>query len=143
LADERVVEAASLTVTASGSPPVPLTIANRLVGGGSFFYDPGPPSTGQKGVAGQFDLNNTGLLVTTYGRVGASGTDFFYIEDGSQAQDNSIFRGICVLCDGLTQPAAGQYVIVTGISTLMTYGDGLSRSIRPRDQSDIQIVPGT
>jgi len=81
--------------------------------------------------------------VTTYGRVLAVGSDFFYIDDGSHVEDHSIFGGLRVLCPGLSKPASGKYVAVTGISSPLKVGDGLFRSIRVRGQGDIRVIAGS
>ncbi|HET6456128.1 MAG TPA: hypothetical protein VFI02_17110 [Armatimonadota bacterium] len=140
---ERLIGANSLTVDEHGDPPVPVTMGNLQIGGSDFFYAAGPPPTGQKGMEGCADLNNIGLLVTTYGRVLAVGSDFFYIDDGSHVEDHSIFGGLRVLCPGLSKPASGKYVAVTGISSPLKVGDGLFRSIRVRGQGDIRVIAGS
>lgn len=137
---ERVMGACRMSATDHGDPPSPFAMSNLRVGGADFFCTDGPPPTGQKGIEEAADLNNIGLLVTTYGRVTVAGSDFFYIDDGSHVEDHSIFIGLRVLCPGLSKPALGEYVAVTGISSPLKVGEGLFRSIRVRGEGDIRVI---
>lgn len=78
---------------------------------------------------------NLGLLITTWGRVtqiiGGSSPGFV-IDDGSRV-------GVkVILTDGLTLPAIGTFVSVTGICTVVADEAGKwTRAIRPRSSSDV------
>lgn len=116
---ERTVEAESIVASGSDSV-IPLSMTCRSIGGGSFVYDEAT-GTGQRGIAGATGLNNIGLLVETWGKVIKVGSGFFYIDDGSGAEDGSLFRGVRVQCDSCSQsagPLPGQFVGVSGISSL-------------------------
>ncbi|MGQ9455568.1 MAG: hypothetical protein ACUVRS_12390 [Armatimonadota bacterium] len=112
----------------------PVGITNARLGGAAFYYQPSVPD-GAKG------LNNIGLLVTTSGRVtNVNGADF-YIDDGSKVLDSAPIVGILVRGSdvGLTPPAVGQYVVVTGISGASMAGGNVIRVLRPRNGADIRL----
>jgi len=104
---------------------------NRSVGGGDFFYSATPLKKGQKGIAQASGLNNIGLLICTSGRVTSTGTDFFYIDDGSIAPVK------VVVGPDVTIPGQNSFVTVTGASSCFRVGDDLYRLVRPASQSDI------
>jgi hypothetical protein len=114
-------------------------MVNSRVGGGDWFYD-AATGAGQKGVKDGADLNDIGLLITTTGRVTYSGSGMFYIDDGSQAADNSGYLGLRVSAVGLTVPAQNEYVEVTGISTCFKSGEDLYRTLKARNQGDIVVL---
>lgn len=139
---ERYVEAASAVQSA---PPantgsvVPILLCNRDLAGGDWLYDP-VYGSGQIGVADNIGLNNIGLLVTTAGRVRYVSTgDFFVISDGFTHFDPSGVWGIRVAAAGLTKPARGKYVTVTGISSMFASRAERYPIILVRDQADIVI----
>lgn len=70
-----------------------------------------------EGVFGGFGLNNIGLFIAVTGRVTAVDTDYFYVDDGSLASDNTNNTGIRVEAMGLSVPAVGDTVYVKGISS--------------------------
>ncbi len=119
---------------------------NRDVGGGAWNYDPGPPQSGQQGVIGGSGLNNVGLLIRTSGRVTQIGTDYLYIDDGSNLRDGTLTGaeeniGVRVICDP-TGYNAGDYLIVTGISSCFETPSGIVRRILTRKPEDIlRILP--
>lgn len=135
---ERVVVPSSVDVSA-GSAVAPVSLTNKNLGGGDFFYN-SETGAGQKGVEDGVGTNNIGLLVKTCGTVTAAGDNYFYIDDGTQARDFSIFNGIRVRCDALTKPSAGDYICISGISSILKVNGRVFRSITPRDGADIQIV---
>jgi hypothetical protein len=106
-ADERYVEATSIT-SESGTPLSPVGMTTREVGGSDWNYDPNT-GAGQKGVENnEGNLNNIGKLVRVTGNVTAVGSDFFYLLDGYEARDYSVFSGIRVRCESeWTKPASG------------------------------------
>lgn len=136
---ERALQA--VEVAAVGGPSViePMALNNKALGGCDLSYD-AETGAGQRGVEYCQGANNIGLLVKTFGRVKSVGSDFFYVDDGTGAWDGSIFRGVRVRCAGLEKPEVGEYVSVTGISSIMRVGDRLFRSIKPRGQADIEIT---
>ena len=138
---ERYVDAYYVGVLGSTTAQ-PMAMPNASVGGHDTpGYDP-LAGKGQRGVKhGTGLINNIGLLVKTYGTVTVVGSDFFYIYDQTEAQDDSIFVGIRVQCGSMSKPSAGQHVSVVGISSMMKLQGTLYRCIRPRTASDIQVHP--
>lgn len=108
--------------------PKPLTINNRQVGG--------------EGANGGTGLRNTGLLITSFGKVSfidPSGR-YFVINDGTDLENGTPHPGLTVSTENLpsgvviTPPAIGSFVCVTGISSVRA---GNYPQIRPRAQSDV------
>ncbi len=135
---ERYIQATSVANICYGVIES-VMMTNRALGGEDFEYD-AVAGTGQRGVEDGNGPNNIGLLVTTTGRVTAVGKDFFYIDDGTHARDASIFNGVRVRSGSLSRPTSGQYVKLTGISSIMKVNGRLFRSIRPRTQTDIEVI---
>jgi len=108
--DIRRITDVTVTVGSAGMV-APVAMTGRCVGGSDFFYDAGPPVSGQKGIPGSIGPNNVGLLVKTWGRVlDAPSGGIIHIYDGS------VPGGIPVrLSGGVTAPAQGSYVSVVGI----------------------------
>lgn len=138
---ERVIKDATVTWSESqtASPVLPLCTINRAVGGGAFgSYVPA--------MAGSAGLNNTGLLVSTFGRVVEKGTGYFVIDDGSQttACGKSATRGLAVSTAdallGITMPPDDSYVCVTGICGTFSSGGLYYPIIRLRNQDDLVTV---
>lgn len=133
--------------TADPVPPAPLYLNNTSLGGGGCGYSPGPPPTGQEGIAGSRGLDNIGLLVRVSGNVTQMDPagHYFYIDDGSGVKDGSRTGaeenlGIRVAHDG-TGYERGQFVVVTGISSCFKSGDGkLLRQVRVLQEVGIQHV---
>jgi hypothetical protein len=125
---ERYVQADVIASAGSGEVR-PVCMNNKSVGGGDWFYD--PTGGGQKGVQGGVGLNNIGLLVRTFGRVGLTGPDFYYIDDGSNVGFGTPFAGVKVqVLPGVSIPPSGYPMwIVTGISSCYRLGDDLQRLI--------------
>ncbi len=113
----------------------PLHMTNRNLGGGPFgAFTPGIP--------GATGMNNVGLLVRTEGVVTKNLVGDFYLDDGSGVMDSAPTVGVLVDTStiGVTPPAVGKYVTVTGISGATTLGGVPIRILRPRSASDIQYV---
>lgn len=122
----------------------PLAMSNLRLGGGPvgrFTLGVYPSGTGP---------NNVGLLVTSYGRVTWVSPDrkSFYIDDGSELQDGSGHKGVCVSLEGLADgnvivpPHVGAYVSVTGISSCGYEYSPVEQPVRilkPRSQEDIRV----
>lgn len=114
--------------------PKPLGVRNNNLAGKALgAYEGQVPSAS--------GANNVGLLVKTWGRVTAHLSGDFFIDDGSGLAD-AAKPGLKVSCSGLglTLPNTDQYVSVTGISGVETFGGVPIRVIRPRRQSDIVPV---
>ncbi len=138
-AGERYIDASTVTLVGAVTDLYPLGLTNEDVGGGDWFYDPAT-GAGQRGVLFGAGLNNIGLFVRSWGRVSHGNTDYFYIDDGSAADDGSGHVGVKVSAAGLATPAQGSYVEITGISSCFKTGDNLYRLILARSQSDIVVV---
>jgi hypothetical protein len=139
---ERYIEA---TTGVQSAPPNntgsvdPLLLINREVGGGNWEYD-AVTGSGQIGVKGNSSLNNMGLLITTMGRVTYSPVgSYFVISDGSKLTDPSGYQGVRIMWTG-TKPSVGQYVKVTGISSIFKSGTDYYPFTRVRTQADIVVV---
>ena len=93
-------------------------------------------------------VNNTGLLVRTWGAVTQVGADYLYIDDGSGLNDGTSdvetpSRGLRVVCDPAGY-ALGDFVIVTGISSCFETPDGIiAKQILVRRSSDIAACSRT
>ncbi|MCE5324772.1 right-handed parallel beta-helix repeat-containing protein [bacterium] len=136
---ERCLIADKVTVTGSGYTIEPFVMTNDSLGGCDLDYD-ATDGSGQRGIEYCSGANNIGLLVKTTGKVTAAGRTYFYIDDGTHANDGSIFQGVRVISGTLTKPTRGDYVTVTGISSILRVGDHIFRSITPRSASDIEIA---
>ena len=124
---ERQLTATTVAVTSTGDTLEAVGMKNRSVGGTDF----GSPPVGQPGVKNGVGLNNVGLLIKTWGRVSYSDNHYVLITDGS---------GDPVRIDttGLTDlPQVGDYLSVTGISSLHRSGKDRFRLILPRSSSDL------
>ena len=121
---ERCIMCSSTAEVGSVDPPEPLALTNQ-------------------GVVGEDQLDCRGIVVRTFGTVQSVNTPgkFFVIDDGS------VDGGMYVLYSGLasgnsiTPPSVGQKVVMTGISSSGGADSALRRLLRPRNQSDIQVVP--
>jgi hypothetical protein len=137
---ERMIDADTVDWTDPDAlVPIPIGMANKLVGGNSLQYLPGPPPTGQMGILGKGGLNNIGLLVKTWGRVilvdGSPTPAFITITDG--------FGEITVdLVPGAIVPIVGDKVSVIGISSCYAVADDLYSKIKLRDSTSLVIQTG-
>jgi hypothetical protein len=116
---------------------------NKTIGGGVFGS--------QVAVVNQYSyprematgVNNIGLLVRTSGKVKQTGTDWFYLDDGSGLDDGTDYTGIYVYVGtSIVRPKSGKNVIVTGISScdILTGSPVARKVLRPRRQSDIVVL---
>ncbi|MEJ5298985.1 MAG: right-handed parallel beta-helix repeat-containing protein, partial [Armatimonadota bacterium] len=135
---ERFVQATSVS-GAPGAVLPPLDMSLRSVGGGPTADYSASGGTGQAGVIGGAGLNNIGLLVRTAGRVTFvdPGGQFFNVWDGSPVKDSEGREGVRVYAPGLTLPGAGEFVVVTGISSCVKSGQQLYPLLRVRTQGDM------
>ena len=133
---DEVAIAAGLVALAGDTRSVsPVALTGRLVGGTAFGL--------QNGVEGGVGLNNTGLLVRTWGRVDQIGPGYLYVDDLSGVRDGTATgtepnAGVRVLCDP-SGFAPGEYLLVTGISSCFPDTAGkLQRCILARSPADIE-----
>lgn len=142
---ERAIMSPSVTkrTDLANSKPKPLGMNNQTIGGGAF--------ASQVGVVDQYSfprkmavgVNNIGLLVRTAGKVNQVGTDWFYLEDGSNLDDGSGNNGIYVYVGmSIARPNTGKNVIVSGVSSceIMSGSPVARRVLRPRRQGDIRVL---
>jgi hypothetical protein len=143
---ERIVTNAVVTHSDQDITPdiTPLYINNGNIGGGNLgLHTPG--------VVGSSGLNNTGLLVTTTGRVVYKGADFFVIDDGGRLASSGKYavNGVAVTMTGLvfggtiSPPPDNGYMTVTGLCGC--WQDPISGLvyplIRPRNNDDVKTLP--
>jgi len=108
-----------VSTTDNGYPiPRPLGMNNKAVGGGAVgLY--------AAAIGSSTGLNNTGTLVTAWGRVttdvsyDSDGNQFYYIDDGSALQSEPGCSGIRIY-DWTRWPAIGDYLGITGIASSYT-----------------------
>jgi len=121
----------------------PLAMSNRSVGGGDWLLS-GTTYPVQKGITGASGLNNTGMLVTTCGKIvsfqplgGCEHAGLLTIDDGSTPGGIS-----CLIPTNTVVDPSWTYVTVTGISSCQVSQDHrkVSRLLRIRQQSDIIVV---
>lgn len=91
-------------------PPKPLYLRNSDVTGRDFFYNPGPPVSGEQGVEDRRGINNVGLYCRVAGRVTQIvGLTQYRIDDGSLPEGLLITHEV-----SYGQPSVGQLVEVFG-----------------------------
>lgn len=136
---ERYIQA-QYTFSDSQGTIEPLGITNRALGGGDWNYLPGYlwPNTlgGQVGVKDGFGLNNIGLLVRVWGRVTAAGVNtnegfaWGYVDDGSNIEDGSGYKGVYWMAPAwIALPQIDSYISITGISSCRKLGDNIVRKV--------------
>lgn len=140
---ERVIQGATISWRGAspGAAVSPVQANNKSVGGGPFgSYVPG--------LAGSLGLNNSGLLVSTCGRVVERGTGYFVVDDGSRDSScgKSDAKGLAVSTadslETITMPPENSYVLVTGLSGVFSRGGQYYPIIRLRSPGDlVQIAP--
>ena len=141
IGNERMLQFASPTFVTRLDPLAPMYIGVPFLGGVAL-------NQWTPGVLDGIGLNNVDLLVRTYAGL-VSYRDpqgrFFYLDNGDNLYDGSGY-GIRIVCDGfagggkLAMSAYGETVIVTGISSVVTINNQAVRALRPRRQTDIQVL---
>ncbi len=133
-AGERYLAASEMDKQAPGVAPRPLVMTNRTVGGGNWHLT---DTAGQAGAAGGQGLNTVGLLTRTTGRVTGVSNDESVIE----IDDGSCGAAVCPLwvkLPGVLDIQPGDFVIVTGASSLTGSSSAPERLIRVATADDIQ-----
>lgn len=126
-ATERYIAPAHVSVIQAGAGcPMPFAMTCRSVGGAADGRKPG--------ITGAVGRNNIGLLITAWGRVSSPGSSYFYIDDGSGEQC------MVVVPTGMSIPAAGSYVRVTGVSSATGSAGNVRRLIWPRSGADLAVL---
>ncbi|MCC6483549.1 MAG: hypothetical protein IT209_01775 [Armatimonadetes bacterium] len=139
--NERALIASTITPGGASSIPNALVMTNKTVAGASLGDTPG--ATNGQGV------NNVALLVRSTGQVTASlygddGIPYIYLNDGGNLFDGNFlnFTGLRVeMTQTMTSPNIGEYVTVTGVSSLKMIEGKVAPIIRPRGSSDITVEP--
>ena len=142
---EVAITSAAVTkrVDLANAKPRPLGMNQKTIGGGAFGN--------QVGVVNQYSYprematgaNNIGLLVSASGKVRHVGTDWFYLDDGSDLDDGTGNTGIYVYVGlSIVRPNINRVAVVTGISSceIMPGSSVARRVLRPRRQSDIKVL---
>lgn len=129
---ERVIVSLTApTIKGAGAAiPKPLGMPNWAVGGS-------PSGSFTSGIGKGIGVRNVGLLVRIWGTVSASGSGWFYVDDGSCVSDGSGKIGIKIISS--TIPAIGEKVAVTGVSSAESSDSGVIPVVRARASSDIQV----
>lgn len=119
------------------SPPRPLAVSNRSIGG--VLSDPYTPA-----VTGALGPNNSGLLVSVWGRITYlnAASKYCYIDDGSGLKDGTLAgrKGIKVYWYntlGTFNVQPGKYVLVTGLSSCFQDTTGVHPMIIVRSPQDL------
>ena len=130
---ERYVTGTSIQQTSGPGVPNPLGVTNDVAGGGDWYVT---PEAGQVGPAAPEHLNNVGLFVKTSGRVVDIESGLLKIDDGSCGAAPCPLW--VLLPSGVTLPVEGDYVIVTGASSLKGTASAPERLVRVATADDIQ-----
>lgn len=132
---ELAIQGATLTKTGTTTPISPLAMQNKSIGGAGVGI--------KSGIDNGTGINNVGLLVTAWGKVTTvSNYDYFYIDDGSNLDNGSGLTGLKIYSGTLVQPSKGDYVRITGISSIEQPHGTTNRIsvVRARRQKDILIL---
>lgn len=106
----RAVVNPVVAIGSTVAAPRPLYLSNKSVTGEDFFYNPGPPVSGEMGAVGRIGINNVGLYSRVAGWVTEVLSPLLYrIDDGSLPDGLLVSHEI-----GYGQPALGQMVEVFG-----------------------------
>lgn len=143
---QRMLTAEYLSVVGHQNSLAPFFLKSSSLGG--IMYDPSIPS-----ISSSSGPYNVGLLVKISGRVNAVDplNQFFYIDDGAGLTDGVLIndtsaKGIRVSLAGLatgnviTAAANGTYVSATGVVSVYEHSGRVYAQIRPRTQSDIELI---
>lgn len=130
---ERQIRATSVTLGDPASVE-PVGMLLRSLVGSHLGYDPGPPASGQMGMAGGFGPNNVGLLVRVWGLGMPSASVGFGLEDGS---------GRCIQVqtpNGVAIGAEGRLAQVTGVCSIYPGPDGPAAVLLVSEASDVVLL---
>jgi len=128
---ERTLAIQEVTKSSPGSPPKPLFITTKCLGG------PGEAINTPSSV-GAIGLRTTGMLVKVSGMIRYNTAGDAFIDDGSGIQNDPETRGCRIALEDLVEPLAlpsQGFASITGISGV---DHNLLPVIRPRSADDIQ-----
>ena len=125
-----------------GEAPLPVAMNNRATGGGACGLQPAVLNKPGEFAAG---VSTVGLLVRTAGTVTYvdPGSDFVYIDDGSNLADGYGKSGVRVSLAACPTPALGATALITACCGAYDLGGKCVRLLRPRSQSDVQFSSTT
>lgn len=132
IAGMRTLADAEIIITGFGPAPPALTMRQSALGGDALNGE-------TPGVTGGTGVNTVGRLVRISGRVTASGTGWFTVDDGSGLSDAGGSAGVRVLTGG-TLPPVGSFVRVTGIVEVAVSGNATLPVVRTRQPEDVEPV---
>lgn len=138
---ERVISDATVVVTGHEAPLAPVVTNLRCAASGPWFYQTASGLTvkGQRGVTdppGE-EMNTIGLLLQVHGVVMDMDGSFVFLNDGAWADRT----GVRVLRANLPpEPTVGDYVRLTGISSMRKTSTAYQLVIRPRRSSDLEVI---
>jgi hypothetical protein len=116
---------------AGAAVPAPLHIVGKAVGGRSLNqFTPG--------VAGSSGTYNLGLLISVSGRVTATGTGCFWLDDGSGREAEGGRTGLKV--ESAVPVSVGQMLKVTGISAAYVDGSTVRSVVLTRKAQDVAVL---
>ena len=127
-AGERQIASAALTPGVGSNLLDALRMTNKTLGGATV----GTPPAGQSGVTGGYGVNTIGLLVFVEGKViNDPAQGYTLIDDGSGTPVRVETGHLAVLWSN------GDYLKVTGLSSLSKNGANHERVIIPRSNADV------
>ena len=138
---ERIISVATVVVTGHETPLAPVVTNLRCAASGPWFYQTASGLTvkGQRGVTdppGE-EMNTIGLLLQVHGVVMDMDGSFVFLNDGAWADRT----GVRVLRANLPpEPTVGDYVRLTGISSMRKTSTAYQLVIRPRRSSDLEVI---
>ncbi len=134
VANECALVDASIERISPGRRVAPFAMSNRAVGGGPLGFQLAVQDWKDVQWVPASGANNTGMLVTVWGKVTAvyecpgNGAKYFYLDDGSGLLSDLRERGILVYSQREVQE--GEFVAVTGVSAVEQAVDLPPRLIR-------------
>lgn len=148
---ERIISSANIYPLGTQAYIGPLGMPVRSVSGAQSGYQFGVSDAQLAGTEWVWNrasgLNNTGLLIKTWGTVTATyyspvnDAHWFFVDDGSKVTGDNDDTGVLVFSDA--DVSAGNFVTVTGNSSVecdTSDSTRLIRSIRSRSIEDVSIV---
>ncbi len=138
---ERIISGATVIVTGHETPLAPVMTNLRCAASGPWFYQTASGLTvmGQRGVTDPpgDEMNTIGLLLQVHGVVMDMDGSFVFLNDGAWPDRT----GVRILRANLPpELKVGDYVRLTGISSMRKTSMAYQLVIRPRRASDVVVV---
>ncbi len=143
---ERQINATSVDVVEGSGHVHRWALANVLLGGSDWHYDP-DTGAGQRGVLNGTGENTIGLRVRIWGEVTRTGSGYLYVDDGAGLLDGTLTGGqpnVGVRVIG--NPAGlmdGDFLEINGISSCFHNEENVLRRVLTLDVGGLQEVPNT